>query len=211
MEGHGVLNLICKKRSPFNKNKDEINWSCVWFLCNSLRSGYSTTLIDSEQSVYITVCVLALLHPSENGNGGCVSPCLCVHVQRVFFTSYSQTPCVPAMGLSHSYWPRCHPSLHPRQTFSMTSGPRGLKRGWWYYMEGGGGDLRPKPYLMWKDISIYFQKHFRVCWQTQSDIAATPRLTPNAVAATCSLQILWFTQEVFHIAAWCQQLAGFKV
>lgn len=55
--------------------------------------------------------------------------CLCAHVQKAFFTSYSQTPCVPAIGLSHSYWPRCHPSLHPRQTFSRSSGPRGLKRG----------------------------------------------------------------------------------
>lgn len=99
---------------------------------------------------------------TENGGGGSV--CLCLHVQRVFFTSYSQTPCVPAIGLSHSSWPRCHPSLHPRQTFSRTSGPRRRKRGWWCMGRWGGGgveiEFKPKAVLDVKRHLYLFPKTF---------------------------------------------------
>lgn len=184
-----------------------------------LRSVYSMTLIDLQQRGNIIVCVLSnrifMFNvkicgvSAEKDIKWSVTVCLCLF--RVNFSPPTPKLCVPAIGLSHSNWPRCHPSLHPRQKFSRTSGPRrrgwagGLFLQWW----GRKMNLGPKPCLMWKDISIYFQKHFRLCWQTQSDIAATPQLTPNAT--TCSVQILWFMQEMFHIATCCQQLEDFKL
>lgn len=139
-----------------------------------------------------------------------VSLYVCACMFRVNFSPPTPKLCVPAIGLSHSNWPRCHPSLHPRQKFSRTSGPRRQKRGGWVVQWWGRKmNLGPKPCLMWKDISTYFQKQFRLCWQTQSDIAATPQLTPNST--TCSVQIPWVMQEMFHIATWCQQIEDFKL
>lgn len=120
------------------------------------------------------MCVLALLHctvlqrkfmlniqkRTKNGNWSCVSLCLCVHVLRVFFTP---TPCVPAIGLSHSYWPQCHPSLN------LTKHSAGAvdQEDWGGVGIRGELNLGSTLYMMWTDISTYFQRHFQLCQQTE--------------------------------------------
>ena len=136
-------------------------------------------------------CLMFSKRP-ENGKGGCVCRGWCVRFTRVFFTSYSQTPSVPAKGLSHSYWPRCHPAFAPLPD---------IQREQWTKMAGERGgefefNLGPKALTWCKKTSLFIsKKHFQRCWQTLSDTAATPQLTPNANAATSSIQTLCSTLQ----------------
>lgn len=91
-----------------------------------------------------------------NVRGSCVSLCLCLHAQRNIFTSYSPTLSVPAIGLSHSHWPRCHRSLHPSKTYSRTSGPK-TEEGWVVQKEEGS---RAKAVLDVKRHVCLFLKTF---------------------------------------------------
>lgn len=102
-----------------------------------------------------------------------------------FFTSYSPAPCVSVIGLSHSHWPRCQLSVHHCQTFSRTSEARKGKRRrmmcWAAWGQGCTDISGPKLHLMWEDITVSFQKRYRLCNQHKSDTAATPWLTSKAV------------------------------
>lgn len=147
-------------------------------------------------------CLMFRKRP-ENGKGGCVCRGWCVRFPRVFFTSYSQTPSVPAKGLSHSYWPRCHPAFAPlpdiqREQWTKVAG----EKGGWIWIE-----FRAKsPHLMWKDISIYFQKTFStVLTNIKWHCCHT---TANSKCCCC---YLFRPNTVFHIAVGCQQLANFRV
>lgn len=89
-----------------------------------------------------------------------------------------------------------------------------IQQDWWTKKTGLGIEFRAIAIVDVKRHLYLFPKTFSTVLThklTQSDTAATPRLTPNALAATRSVQILLFTQKVFHTAAWCQQLADFKV
>lgn len=116
------------------------------------------------------------------------------------FPSYNPTPCVPAIDLSHSHRPRWQPFAPPPPDTQHDQWTKKTKE-----EAGGVGlcacELRAKAMLDVKRHFFFSSKNiFGLGWQIQSDIAATLRPTPNAVAhRKCST-----------FAECCQQLVDFN-
>lgn len=188
-----------------------MKWIGVVFVVSAAAvRRYSTKLMGSQRSVEVTECVLALLYPrsertsmpniqkrTENA-GVCVRVCACqccvrASSESILHLLHSNSPCLCKGGVSHSPRPASvtH-SLEPRRT---------------------------KAGLIWIQCSTWCSKtaqfitgDIRSCgdeekWQPLPHRSRLPMpLLPPLLSKT-----RWFTRQVFHVAAECQQLASFEL